>query len=72
MTMMDKMGDLLKLDRQVLKQKLQDLRGQLFVLRFQIASGKSNKYDSVKKIKKQIARILTIYNQYQIVRQKTS
>lgn len=70
--MMDKMGDLLKLDRQVLKQKLQDLRGQLFVLRFQIASGKSNKYDSVKKIKKQIARILTIYNQYQIVRQKTS
>ena len=63
---MDRMKDLLKLDAQALKKRLEDLRGQLFVLKFQIASGKSNKYDNVKKLKKQIARIFTIYNQYQI------
>lgn len=63
---MDRMQDLLKLDAKVLQSKLRDLRGQLFVLRFQIASGKNNKYDQVKKIKRQIARICTIYKQYQM------
>lgn len=69
---MNSMNDLLKLDAQALKTKLSDLRGQLFVLKFQIASGKSNKYADVKKIKKQIARILTIYHQYQINKENKS
>ncbi len=40
--------------------KIKDLRGQLFVLNFQIASGKSNSFSDVKKLKQQIAWILTI------------
>ena len=31
--------------------KIKDLRGQLFVLNFQIASGKSNSFSDVKKLK---------------------
>ncbi|WHP39243.1 MAG: 50S ribosomal protein L29 [Mollicutes bacterium] len=58
--------DLVKLSPVELRQKLQDLRGQLFVLRFQIHSGKTNKFSEVKKLKGQIAHIETIFSQHRL------
>lgn len=67
---MNNINELRSLDMPTLKKKLDELRGQLFVLQFQIASGKSNKFSDVKKFKKQIARILTIFQAHKRKKEK--
>lgn len=47
------------MDLKSLKNELNQVRGQLLTLRFQIAIGDNNEYYKVSQFKKQIARILT-------------
>ncbi len=69
---MSTMKEFLKLEPKKLQEKLQELKGRLFVLRFQIANGKTNKYSDVRKLKVQIAQVLTIFNQYQVKKKVAS
>ena len=59
-----------KLSLSELKKQLEELRGQLFVMKFQIASGKFNKYAEVKKWKVKIAQILTLIKEKKNFKQR--
>ncbi|RKY39732.1 MAG: 50S ribosomal protein L29 [Candidatus Omnitrophota bacterium] len=46
-----------------LREKLEDLRRELFLLNQRMRTGKFEKFAQIKQIKKDIARILTIQNE---------
>lgn len=52
-----------KKNKKELNKILNEVRGKLFVLRFQINTGKTQKYSDVKKFKREISKILTIISQ---------
>ncbi len=59
---MDKFSDLIKLDLNILKDKMGVLRKESLNLRFQKSSGQLEKTARISVVKKQIARIKTAIN----------
>ena len=59
---MDKFSELIKLDLNVLKDKMSVLRKESLNLRFQKSSGQLEKTARISVVKKQIARIKTAIN----------
>lgn len=59
---MDKFSELIKLDSNVLKDKMSILRKESLNLRFQKSSGQLEKTARISVVKKQIARIKTAIN----------
>ena len=59
---MDKFSELLKLDSNKLKEKINQLRKESLNLRFQKGSGQLEKTARIPMVRKQIARIKTIMN----------
>ena len=59
---MDKFSDLIKLDLNILKDKMSVLRKESLNLRFQKSSGQLEKTARISVVKKQIARIKTAIN----------
>ena len=59
---MDKFSELIKLDLNVLKDKMAVLRKESLNLRFQKSSGQLEKTARISVVKKQIARIKTAIN----------
>ena len=59
---MDKFSELIKLDSNVLKEKMSVLRKESLNLRFQKSSGQLEKTARISIVKKQIARIKTAIN----------
>ena len=59
---MDKFSDLIKLDLNILKDKMGVLRKESLNLRFQKSSGQLEKTARISVVKKQIARIKTAMN----------
>ena len=59
---MDKFSELLKLDLNILKDKMGVLRKESLNLRFQKSSGQLEKTARISVVKKQIARIKTAIN----------
>ena len=59
---MDKFSDLIKLDLNILKDKMGVLRKESLNLRFQKSSGQLEKTARISVVKKQIARIKTVIN----------
>ena len=56
---MEKFSELLKLDSNQLKEKINDLRKESLNLRFQKSSGQLEKTARISSVRKQIARIKT-------------
>ena len=59
---MDKFSELIKLDLNILKEKMGVLRRESLNLRFQKSSGQLEKTARISVVKKQIARIKTAIN----------
>ena len=59
---MDKFSELIKLDLNILKDKMGVLRRESLNLRFQKSSGQLEKTARISVVKKQIARIKTVLN----------
>ena len=59
---MDKFSELIKLDSNILKDKMSVLRKESLNLRFQKSSGQLEKTARISVVKKQIARIKTVLN----------
>ena len=59
---MDKFSELIKLDLNILKDKMSVLRKESLNLRFQKSSGQLEKTARISVVKKQIARIKTAIN----------
>mgnify|MGYP005686373147 FL=1 len=59
---MDKFSELIKLDLNILKDKMEVLRKESLNLRFQKSSGQLEKTARISVVKKQIARIKTAIN----------
>ncbi len=59
---MDKFSELIKLDLNILKEKMGVLRRESLNLRFQKSSGQLEKTARISVVKKQIARIKTVIN----------
>ena len=59
---MDKFSELIKLDSNILKDKMGVLRKESLNLRFQKSSGQLEKTARISAVKKQIARIKTALN----------
>ena len=59
---MDKFSELIKLDLNILKDKMGVLRKESLNLRFQKSSGQLEKTARISVVKKQIARIKTVLN----------
>jgi ribosomal protein L29 len=57
------MNDLLKLNKVELEKKALECKKKMAQMRFDIASGKLVDTSAPKKMKKELARILTCYNQ---------
>lgn len=45
------------------RQKLQDMRQEIFNLRFQLATGKTGNPKRIRALKKDVARLLTVLNE---------
>lgn len=58
-----KIGDILNLSDEELREKETGLRKELMQLRFQAKTGKLERQNSLKETKRSIARILTVLNQ---------
>src|SRR5437870_2383484 len=58
-----KIGDVLNLSTEELREKETGLRKELMQLRFQAKTGKLERQSSMKEAKRSIARILTVINQ---------
>ena len=56
------MNELLKLNKIELEKKALECKRKIVEMRFDIASGKLNDTSAPKKIRKELARILTCYN----------
>lgn len=65
-----KAKDIRNLSDQDLSQKLQDLKQELFNLRFQIASGQLENPNAIGTVKKDIARVRTIQQERAIAARK--
>jgi large subunit ribosomal protein L29 len=63
-------GDLRKKTEKELQATLQDLREKLRNLRFDLSAGKVKNVREIRKIKKDIARILTIINEKLMINNK--
>ena len=59
---MDKFSELIKLDSNILRDKMSVLRKESLNLRFQKSSGQLEKTARISVVKKQIARIKTVLN----------
>lgn len=55
-----------ELNKEELLQKLKDLKQELFNLRFQLSTGKTNNPRRIREVKGDIARILTIMKEREI------
>ena len=67
---MDKFSELIKLDLNILKDKMGVLRKESLNLRFQKSSGQLEKTARISVVKKQIARIQTVLNSNKKVKGK--
>lgn len=56
------MHELEKKTEQELQELLAELRGELHTLRFQAASGQLKQVDQIKKVRQNIARVITMRN----------
>lgn len=65
-----KAKEIRNLSDQDLSQKLQDLKQELFNLRFQIASGQLENLNAIGTVKKDIARVRTIQQERAIAARK--
>ncbi len=65
-----KASELREMTDQELNALLRDLRQQLFNLRFQHAMGKLKNTAQLKKVKRDIARVLTILREREIARER--
>ena len=62
-----KMNELLQKSKEELKDILNDNREKLRQIRFNLAIGKVKNVREIRKIKKEIAQILTIFNRSEII-----
>lgn len=60
---METLEELIKLDKKTLLSKIDELRKDLFKVKFEVKNGQAKNSDQIGKMKKQIARIKTIIKQ---------
>ncbi len=65
-----KVKEIRNMSSEDLKKKADDLKGELFNLRFRLATGQLDNPQSIKMIKKDIARVKTIIRERQLQERK--
>lgn len=65
-----KAGELRELSIQELVEREKELARELFNLRFQMATGQLSNHTSIKKIKRDIARVKTVFREKEAVKDK--
>lgn len=65
-----KVKEIRNMSSEDLKKKVDDLKGELFNLRFRLATGQLDNPQSIKMIKKDIARVKTIIRERQLQERK--